>query len=81
MAVHNTSSLFDITGKVVLITGATGGLGQTAAKRLAWVGANVMLTARSEDKLVSIVASIVQEGRPLPTPSVDRTTMTMCAAL
>ncbi len=62
MAVHNTSSLFDITGKVVLITGATGGLGQAAAKGLAQVGANVMLTARSEDKLASIVAGIVQDG-------------------
>ncbi len=62
MTVHNTSSLFDITSKVVLITGATGGLGQAAAKGLAQVGANVMLTARSEDKLASIVAGIVQDG-------------------
>src|SRR5215470_10706386 len=62
MTVHNASSLFDITGKVVLITGATGGLGEAAAKGLAEVGANVMLTARSEDKLASIVRSIVREG-------------------
>src|SRR5947207_15483783 len=62
MTLQNTSSLFDITDKVVLITGATGGLGEAAAKGLAEVGANVMLTARSEDKLASIVASIAREG-------------------
>ncbi len=62
MTVHNTPSLFDITGKVILITGATGALGEAAAKGLAEVGANVMLTARNEDKLASIVASIAHEG-------------------
>src|SRR5215469_11806078 len=62
MAMHSTSSLFDITGKVVLITGATGGLGQTAAKGLARVGANVMLTGRSEDKLAFLKALILKEG-------------------
>jgi len=61
MTVRNTSSLFDIAGKIVLITGATGGLGETAARGLAQIGANVMLTARSQDKLASIAASIVQE--------------------
>lgn len=62
MTVRNTSSLFDIAGKIVLITGATGALGEAAAKGLAEVGANVMLTARNEDKLASIVASIAHEG-------------------
>jgi NAD(P)-dependent dehydrogenase (short-subunit alcohol dehydrogenase family) len=61
MTVQKTASLFDITDEVVLITGATGGLGEAVAKGLAKVGANVMLTARSEDKLASIVAGIVQE--------------------
>ena len=62
MTVHNTSSLFDITNKVVLITGATGGLGHTAAEGLAEVGAHVMLTGRNEDTLASLTASIRQAG-------------------
>src|SRR5438034_1129271 len=62
MPLQSASSLFDITDTVVLIAGATGGLGEAAAKGLAEVGANVMLTARSEDKLASIVASIAREG-------------------
>jgi NAD(P)-dependent dehydrogenase (short-subunit alcohol dehydrogenase family) len=60
--VRNMSSLFGIADKVVLITGATGGLGEAAARGLAEVGAKVMLTARNEDKLASIVADIVQAG-------------------
>lgn len=61
MTVRNTSSLFDLEGKIVLITGATGGLGEAAARGLAQIGAKVMLTARSQDKLASIAASIVRE--------------------
>src|SRR5260370_34740570 len=61
MTAHNTSSVFDIAGKIVLITGASGGLGEAAGRRLAQIGANVMLTARSQDELASIAASIVQE--------------------
>ncbi len=62
MTVNTTSTLFDISDKVVLITGATGGLGHAAAKGLAEIGAKVMLTGRNEDKLASITASISQAG-------------------
>ncbi|MBA2394975.1 MAG: glucose 1-dehydrogenase [Ktedonobacteraceae bacterium] len=61
-AAHAISSLFDVTDKVVLVTGASGGLGQAAARGLAEVGAKVMLTGRSEDKLAPIVSSIAQDG-------------------
>ena len=56
------SSLFDVTGRVALITGASGGLGQAAAHGLAAAGAHVMLTGRSEDKLAPIVDQITQSG-------------------
>jgi FlaA1/EpsC-like NDP-sugar epimerase len=39
MSVSNSSSHFDIAGKIVLITGATGGLGQAVAVGLARAGA------------------------------------------
>ena len=44
-------NLFDIKGKVALITGATGGLGKATALGLARAGAKVMLTGRDREKL------------------------------
>jgi NAD(P)-dependent dehydrogenase (short-subunit alcohol dehydrogenase family) len=54
--------LFDISGKVALITGATGGFGKAAAKALAAAGARVMLTGRTAAKLEPIAKEIAAEG-------------------
>jgi len=53
---------FGVSGKVALITGATGGFGHTAAMALAMLGVKVMATGRDEDKLKSLVNTIGQEG-------------------
>jgi NAD(P)-dependent dehydrogenase (short-subunit alcohol dehydrogenase family) len=53
---------FGVSGKVALITGATGGFGHTAAMALAMAGARVMATGRDESKLKSLVDSITKEG-------------------
>jgi NAD(P)-dependent dehydrogenase (short-subunit alcohol dehydrogenase family) len=55
-------SLFDVTGKVALITGATGGFGSLAARALAAAGAKVMATARTAPKLEELAAEIRQAG-------------------
>ena len=54
--------LFDISGKVALITGATGGFGKTISIALAMAGAKVMATGRSEDSLKPLVQEIEKEG-------------------
>ena len=54
--------LFDITGKVALITGATGGFGKTISIALAMAGAKVMATGRSKDTLKPLVEEIEKEG-------------------
>ena len=54
--------LFDITGKVAIVTGATGGFGSTISMALAMAGAKVMATGRSEDKLKLLVEEIEKEG-------------------
>ncbi len=41
----NPMSLFDIKGKVALVTGASGAFGALAAKVLAGAGANLVLAA------------------------------------
>ena len=45
-------------GKIVLVTGSSSGIGLQTAKEIAQMGAEVILAARSEDKLKDAVATI-----------------------
>ncbi|MCX2947960.1 SDR family NAD(P)-dependent oxidoreductase [Lentzea sp. NEAU-D7] len=56
----NTSGL--LTGKIVLITGASRGIGEAAARLFAHEGASVVLAARSTGSLTRIVSEIRAEG-------------------
>ncbi len=58
-----TNSLFDLTGQVALITGASRGLGQHFARALANSGADLILTSRNRDDLGPFVAEIEGQGR------------------
>lgn len=59
---RGSERLSNITNKTVIITGASSGIGEATAKRLASEGANVVLGARREDKLAQIVDDITAEG-------------------
>ena len=48
----------DLKGKTVLITGASRGIGEAAAREFAQLGANVALVARSADAIKKIAAEI-----------------------
>lgn len=50
--------MFDLTGKVALVTGATGGLGAAIAKTLLSRGAKVIVTGRRADVLEALVAEL-----------------------
>ncbi|MEH2150751.1 SDR family oxidoreductase [Nostoc sp.] len=52
----------EIQNKVVIVTGASSGLGEATAKRLAASGAKLMLAARREDRLKELVAVIAKSG-------------------
>ncbi len=59
---NNISSIFDVSGKVALITGATGAFGKAIAKGLAKAGVKVMLTGRSERTLKPLAEEIISDG-------------------
>jgi NADP-dependent 3-hydroxy acid dehydrogenase YdfG len=51
-----------IKDKVIIVTGASSGIGEATAKLLASKGAKVVLGARREDKLKRIAEQIAREG-------------------
>jgi len=56
------ADLFDLTGKVALVTGASSGLGARFAAVLADAGAAVVLVARRADRLAALEADIAKAG-------------------
>lgn len=58
----NLHNLFDITSRVVVITGGTGVLGRTIAKYLALEGAKVVILGRKKEVGDAIVADITSAG-------------------
>src|SRR6185369_3656789 len=59
---HLVSALFDVRGKLALVTGASSGLGENFARRLAAEGAAVAVAARRTDRLERLVAEIASAG-------------------
>ncbi|WP_087743565.1 MULTISPECIES: SDR family NAD(P)-dependent oxidoreductase [unclassified Acidovorax] len=62
---------FRLDGRVVLVTGASSGLGTHFARLLAQAGARVAVAARRADKLQSVVDSITQDGGQARAVSID----------
>ena len=56
-------SLFDLTGKTAVVTGASRGLGQTFARALARAGADLVITSRTLDSLEAFREEVEAMGR------------------
>jgi gluconate 5-dehydrogenase len=63
--------LFDLSGKVALVTGTSRGLGQYFARALAGAGADIALTSRSVKSLKNFQAEIESLGRRTAAVALD----------
>lgn len=55
-------TMFRLDGRTALVTGASQGIGEAVARRLAGQGARVVLAARSEEKLRGVAGEIEAAG-------------------
>ena len=62
MTTRTIQQLFDLTGKVALVTGGSRGLGLQLAHALGEAGAKVMITARKADELEQATAELQAAG-------------------
>ena len=60
------TDIFDLSGKVALITGASSGLGRHFSKTLSEAGATVILSARRMDNLVELQKEIKGDSHSIP---------------
>lgn len=56
------SKIENITGKVVVITGASSGLGESTARYLSRQGAIVVLGARRKDRINTLADELIKDG-------------------
>jgi dehydrogenase/reductase SDR family protein 4 len=57
-----TKSLFDLKGKVALITGSTRGIGKSMAEELARAGAKVVISSRKAEACEAVRAELEKQG-------------------
>jgi len=69
----STLDAFRLDGRVVIVTGASGGLGAEGAVALADAGATVVITGRREQKLAAVAARIRSGGGTVQTLVLDMT--------
>jgi NAD(P)-dependent dehydrogenase (short-subunit alcohol dehydrogenase family) len=55
-------NIFDLTGKVALVTGASRGIGESIARLLAAYGAEVIVSSRKIDGCEAVASSIREQG-------------------
>lgn len=67
------ASLFSLSGRTALITGASSGIGRVLAKGLAGAGARVVAVARRSDRLAELVREIADAGGEAVAVSADVT--------
>jgi NAD(P)-dependent dehydrogenase (short-subunit alcohol dehydrogenase family) len=73
-------SIFDLTGRKALVTGASRGIGRAIAEGLSRAGADVAVSARSRASLVGTVDAIAALGRRAAAVEMDVSRVAECEA-
>jgi 2-deoxy-D-gluconate 3-dehydrogenase len=73
--------LFDLSGRVAIVTGGNGGIGLGMARGLAEAGASVVVAARDAEKSAAAVAELEALDAQCLAVSVDVTTRDSCRAM
>lgn len=73
MGIKDITSMFNLEGKVAVITGGSGGFGKAAAIGLAAYGATVVVTSRTLSSLEETVAEVESQGKKALAISCDVT--------
>jgi gluconate 5-dehydrogenase len=63
--------LFDLAGRVALVTGGSSGIGKAIAWALGAAGARVVLLARDSDRLAAVAAEFASDGLAVATLACD----------
>jgi NADP-dependent 3-hydroxy acid dehydrogenase YdfG len=71
--ITNQTRIEGIEGKVIVITGASSGIGEATARELARRGAKVVLGARRTDRLDALVAELRRDGHAATSVKTDVT--------
>ena len=74
-------SLFDLSGRVALVTGGNGGIGLGMAKGLAGAGAKIVVAARDAAKSEAAVAELIALKSEAVAVTVDVTQESSCHAM
>jgi len=77
----NPLSLFDISGKIAIVTGASGAFGAVASQVLAGAGARLVLAAGSKDALDSVARDCRELGADVLTVNARPTSEKTCEEL
>src|SRR6185312_14306367 len=73
--------LFDLTGKVAVVTGGNGGIGLGMAQGMASCGASIVVAGRNAEKAKAALASLAEFGVKAEFLSADVTKKAACAKL
>jgi 2-deoxy-D-gluconate 3-dehydrogenase len=76
-----TDKLFDLTGRVAVVTGGNGGIGLGMAKGLASAGAAVMIAGRNAEKAQAALGELRATGARTGFLAADLTDETACRTL